>query len=129
MYIGTAEDEHPTVAYGYNRFTFLHAKCYAAESWNPKNKCYEIETTIAGVRKENGILAMQGDIANLSDGLFIADAGGLALTYHDSPVRERTEWKRKTKTASWVEMNPRQYLVQSGIPDQITEEIGEIIAE
>lgn len=129
VYIGTAEDEHPMVAYGYRRFTFLHAKCYAAESWNPKKGCYEIETTIAGVRKENGRLAMNGDIANLSDGLFIADAGGLALTYHDSPVRERTEWSRKTKTASWVEMNPRQYLVQTGIPDQITEEIGEIIAE
>lgn len=129
VYIGTAEDEHPMVTYGYRRFTFLHAKCYAAESWDQASCSYEIETTIAGVRKENGRIAMAGDIANLRDGLFIADAGGLALTYHDMPVRERVEWTRKTKTASWIEMNPRQYLVQSGIPDKIMEEIGEIIAE
>ena len=72
---------------------------------------------------------MNGDIANLADGLFIADAGGLALTYHDSPVRDRTEWKRKTKTASWIEMNPRQYLVQSGIPDRVEKDMSEIISE
>ena len=127
--IGVAEDEHPAIAYGYRRFTFLHAKCYAAEAWNKDTGKYEIETTIAGVRKENGKDAMNGDIANLADGLFIPDAGGLALTYHDSPIRERHDFKRKTYTASWIEMNPRQYLVQSGIPDKISEEIGEIIAE
>lgn len=129
IYIGTAEDEHPTVEYGYRRFTFLHAKCYAAEVWNKEAKSYEIETTIAGVRKENGKEAMKGDISNLADGLYIPDAGGLALTYHDSPIRVRTDWKRKTRTASWIEMNPRQYLVQSGIRETMQIEEGEIIAE
>lgn len=129
VYIGTAEDEHPMVEYGYRRFTFLHAKCYAAETWNAKKGCYEIETTIAGVRKENGKEAMKGDIANLADGLYVADAGGLALTYHDSPIRVRTEWKRKTRTASWIEMNPRQYLAQSGIREIMQVEDGEIISE
>ncbi len=129
VYIGTAEDEHPTVEYGYRRFIFLHAKCYAAEAWNKEMKSYEIETTIAGVRKENGRDAMKGDIANLADGLYIPDAGGLALTYHDSPIRERTEWKRKTRTASWIEMNPRQYLVKSGIREIMQTEDGEIISE
>lgn len=129
VYIGTAEDEHPDVEYGYRRFTFLHAKCYAAEVWNKETKSYEIETTIAGVRKENGKVAMKGDISNLADGLYIPDAGGLALTYHDSPIRERTEWKRRTRTASWIEMTPRQYLVQSGIRDTVQIEEGEIISE
>lgn len=127
VYIGTAEDEHPSVAYGYKRFTFLHAKCYAAESWN--GEAYEVETTIAGVRKENGKKAMQGDISNLQDGLFIPDAGGLMLTYHDSPIRERKDWKRPTRTASWIEMNPRQYLVQNGIMEFIEQNIGDIEAD
>lgn len=129
VYIGTAEDEHPTVEYGYRRFTFLHAKCYAAEEWNKDTKSYEIKTTIAGVRKENGKEAMKGNISNLADGLYIPDAGGLALTYHDSPIRVRMDWKRKTRTASWIEMNPRQYLVQSGIRETMQIEEGEILAE
>lgn len=125
--IGVAEDEHPTVDYGYKRFTFLHAKCYAAEAWNGKE--YEIETTIAGVRKANGRAALKGDIANLRDGLFIAEAGGLTLTYHAEPLRLRHDFKRPTWTGSWIEMNPRQYLVQSGIRTTFQEELGEIIAE
>lgn len=121
VYIGTAEDEHPTVQYGYRRFTFLHAKCYAAEAWDKKDRRYAIETTISGVRKTNGAAALRGDIANLQEGLFIADAGGLALTYHDAPVHVRHDFKRPTATASWIEMQPRQYLVSGGIRDTVEE--------
>lgn len=121
VYIGTAEDEHPTVKYGYVEFTFLHAKCYAAKAWNIKKQAYEIETTIAGVRKENGVNAMNGDISNLQDGLFIEDAGGLALSYHDKPITKRNDFKRPTISASYIVMTPRQYLVQNGIPDYIEE--------
>lgn len=120
--IGVAEDEHPQAEYGYKAFRFLHAKCYAVVDCNDK-----LEVTISGVRKENGAKALKGDINNLADGLFIADAGGLALTYHDMPVRERTDFMRKTRSASWIEMNPRQYLVTNS-PDKLYEESGEIIA-
>lgn len=111
VYIGVAEDEHPMVRYGYKRFTFLHAKCYAAEAYDKNIKEYVVESTIAGVGKKNGVAALQGDIANLQNGLYIADAGGLALSYHDRPITKRTEWKRPTNTASYIVMKPRQYLV------------------
>ena len=128
VYIGSAEDEHPSVNYGYQQFTFLHAKCYAASAYHKESDSYEIETTIAGVGKREGVKALQGDVSNLKDGLYLPDAGGLALTYHDSPIRIRTEWKRKTKTASWIEMNPRTYLVQTGIRNLEIDE-SEILAE
>lgn len=121
IYIGTAEDEHPDIDYGYRRFTFLHAKCYAAEAWNNKKRCYEIETTISGVRKENGADAMNGDISNLRDGFFIANAGGLSLSYHDRKVITRWDFKRPTRSASYIVMKPRQYLISAGIPDMIEE--------
>ena len=129
VYIGTAEDEHPMVQYGYQKFTFLHAKCYAAEAWDKKQKKYVIETTISGVCKANGAAALRGDIANLQAGLFIPDAGGLALTYHDAPVHTRYDFKRPTATASWIEMQPRQYLVSDGIRDMVEDMDSEIIIE
>lgn len=122
VYIGSAEDEHPDVRFGYRKFTFLHAKCYAAEVWNDKKQCYEIETTIAGVGKKEGAAALCGDISNLKEGLHLDDAGGLALSYHNSPVRVRKDWKRETVTASWIVMSPRTYDLKCGTPD-IMEEI------
>lgn len=127
VYIGVAEDEHPEVPYGYKRFRFLHAKCYAAESWNGSE--YVVETTIAGVSKKNGVEAMAGDIDNLADGLYIADAGGQKLAYHSKPITVRTDWARKTMTASYIYMTPRDYLVNAGIPDRIMEYDTEILAE
>jgi len=53
VYIGSAEDEHPSVKYGYKSFRFLHAKCYAAESWDGEK--YVLESTIAGVGKSEGV--------------------------------------------------------------------------
>ena len=88
-----------------------------------------IETTISGVRKANGAAALKGDIANLQEGLFIADAGGLALTYHDAPVHMRYDFKRKTATASWIEMQPRQYLVSGGIRDAVEDVETEIVID
>ena len=112
VYIGTAEDEHPTVQYGYRKFRFLHAKCYAGEGWSKKKKAYIMETTIAGVGKEEGVKALEGDIDRLANGLYIADAGGNQLTYNDRPIINRTSWSRPTRTASYIYMQPRQYLVQ-----------------
>lgn len=112
VYIGSAEDEHPTVDYGYRRFTFLHAKCYAAESWNDKKGRYEIETTIAGVGKREGIAALHGDISNLQEGLYIDDAGGLMLAYIDKPVTVRKDFKKETLSASFIYMKPRDYLIR-----------------
>lgn len=109
VYIGSAEDEHPTVDYGYSEFIFLHAKCYAAKAWD--GAAYRIETTIAGVGKKEGILAMRGDISNLKDGLYIKHAGGFKLIYHDEIIKTRYDFKRPTKTASWVYMADRDYLV------------------
>ena len=111
VYIGSAEDEHETVDFGYRKCTFLHAKCYAVESWNEKEQKYIIETTISGVRKKNGAAALNGNIANLKDGLYIADAGGLALTYHDLSSRKRYDFNRPTYTASYIEMKPRTYVL------------------
>lgn len=109
VYIGSAEDEHPAVDYGYSEFIFLHAKCYAAKAWD--GTAYQIETTIAGVGKKEGILAMRGDISNLKDGLYIKHAGGFKLIYHDEIIKTRYDFKRPTKAASWVYMSDRDYLV------------------
>lgn len=116
VFIGSAEDEHPDVTFGYRKFRFLHAKCYAAESYNGTE--YELETTLAGVGKREGVLALAGDIDRLDYGLFIADAGGQALTYHDAPVRVRKDFKRETMSASWVVMEPRQYEIKAS-PDTL----------
>lgn len=110
-YIGVAEREHPGVDYGYKRFRFLHAKCYAAEAWNPKTGKYEIETTIAGVGKEEGIRAMKGNIDNLEYGLYIADAGGNKIHYEDRPITKR-KFSRETETASYIWMEPREYEIK-----------------
>lgn len=127
VYIGVAEDEHPTVDYGYRLFRFLHAKCYAAEAWDGER--YTIETTIAGVGKEQGKKALDGNIDTLADGLYIADAGGQALTYVDVPVRSRTDFKRRTRTASYIIMRPREYLVNAERPEAIKDMVAEIIVE
>lgn len=127
VYIGVAEDEHPTVDYGYRRFRFLHAKCYAAEAWDGER--YTIETTIAGVGKEQGKKALGGNIDTLADGLYIADAGGQALTYVDVPVRSRKDFKRRTRTASYIIMRPREYLVNAELPEAIKDMVAEIIVE
>lgn len=129
VYIGSAEDEHPQVLYGYQKFRFLHAKCYAGLGWDKKKKCYQLETTIAGVGKKEGVKALDGDIDRLADGLYIADAGGNQLTYHDVPVYTRHDFKRPTKAASYIYMQARQYLVQNGVPDSVEIEESEIIAD
>lgn len=121
VYIGTAENEYPSVRYGYRKFIFLHAKCYAAEAWHGEE--YSIETTIAGVGKTEGIAAMAGDISNLRDGLYIDKAGGKKLIYHDEPVQVRNDFKRPLKTASWIQMQDRDYRVQWSRDDKIEQVI------
>ena len=124
VYIGSAEDEHPSIDYGYRSFRFLHAKCYAAESWDGEK--YVLESTIAGVGKAEGVAALDGNINNLRDGLIIEDAGGLALKYHNRPVFTRHDFDRPTLCASYIEMNPRSYIVS----DKNTEiDISDICAE
>ena len=66
----------------------------------------------------SGVLALAGDIDRLDYGLFIADAGGQALIYHDAPVRVRKDFKRETMSASWVVMEPRQYEIKAS-PDML----------
>lgn len=112
VFIGTAEDEHPNDEYGYKRFTFLHAKCYAVELADGT-----IESTIAGVGKAEGIAALKGDIANLKPGLFISQAGGSALSYIDAPIQICHKFNRDTQTASWIYSKDRSYLVQDGVRD------------
>lgn len=127
VYIGVAEDEYPDTDYGYRKFTFLHAKCYAAEAWEDGE--YRIQTTIAGVGKSEGAAAMHGDVGNLRDGLYIPIAGGQKLAYHSRPVTERHDFARSTKTASYIVMTPRDYKVQ-GAASTIIEAIDlDIIAE
>lgn len=111
VYIGSAEDEHKGVDYGYKRFTFLHAKCYACESWSDKDQCYNIESTIAGVAKDAGVKALDGDISNLKSGLRIYPAGGQKLWYHDRDIYTRTDFERPTRCASYIYMVDREYLV------------------
>lgn len=106
VYIGVAEDEHPADRYGMTQFKFLHAKCYACVDADGT-----IESTIAGVSKKAGVKALNGNIDNLRDGLFIAPAGGQCLTYHDAPIRQRTDFARPTRSASWVVMTEREYRV------------------
>lgn len=106
VYIGVAEDEHPQADYGYQEFRFLHAKCYAA-----RNCDGVLESTIAGVGKNEGVAALKDDIENLNDFLIIEDAGGQMLTYHDAPPRLRTDFIRPTMSASWIVMTPRRYEV------------------
>lgn len=106
VYIGVAEDEHPQADYGYQEFRFLHAKCYAA-----RNCDGVLESTIAGVGKNEGVAALKDDIENLNDFLIIEDAGGQMLTYHDAPPRLRTDFVKPTMSASWIVMTPRRYEV------------------
>lgn len=106
VYIGVAEDEHPQADYGYQEFRFLHAKCYAA-----RNCDGVLESTIAGVGKNEGVAALKNDIDNLNDFLIIKDAGGQMLTYHDAPPRLRTDFAKPTLSASWIVMSPRRYEV------------------
>lgn len=106
VYIGVAEDEHPQAVYGYQEFRFLHAKCYAA-----RNCDGVLESTIAGVGKNEGVAALKDDIENLNDFLIIEDAGGQMLTYHDAPPRLRTDFAKPTMSASWIVMTPRRYEV------------------
>ena len=106
VYIGVAEDEHPQADYGYQEFRFLHAKCYAA-----RNCEGVLESTIAGVGKNEGVAALKDDIENLNDFLIIEDAGGQMLTYHDAPPRLRTDFAKPTMSASWIVMSPRRYEV------------------
>lgn len=108
VYIGVAEDEHKTVDYGYKKFRFLHAKCYAAEAWNGEK--YEFEITIAGVQKDKGKAALKS-CDNLRDGFYIGDAGGYKLKYVDKLPQLRTDFERPTTTASFIYMQPRDYLI------------------
>lgn len=114
VYIGVAEDEHPNANFGYKEFRFLHAKCYAARTYEGK-----LESTIAGVGKKEGVAALKDDIENLTDMLVIEDAGGLMLTYHDAPAHVRTDFAKPTMSASWVVMTPRRYEVKGVTPEDI----------
>lgn len=114
VYIGVAEDEHPNADFGYKEFRFLHAKCYAARTYEGK-----LESTIAGVGKKEGVAALKDDIENLTDMLVIEDAGGLMLTYHDAPAHVRTDFAKPTMSASWVVMAPRRYEVKGVTPEDI----------
>lgn len=111
VYIGSAEDEFPGKEYGYRRFRFLHAKCYAAEAWNGTE--YEIESTIAGVGKKEGVACLNGDIDNLAPGLYIPVAGGQKLAYYDIPLHDRHDFARPTQSASFIFMSPRDYSVSA----------------
>lgn len=122
VYIGVAEDEHPSETYGYKEFVFLHAKCYAV-----RTASNDIEVTISGVQKDKGVKAMKNNLENMRDGFFIKDAGGLALAYHDRPVTVRNDWSRPTQTASFITMKPREYMISNGIPDYIETRDDEII--
>lgn len=112
IYIGVAEDEYPDVEYGYKEFKFLHAKCYAARQWNPKTEKYELHTTIAGVGKQEGIEAMQNDLNNLCEGLYIPDAGGNKLYYNSRGLFKRTDFNRPTWCGSYIYMEPRDYEIK-----------------
>lgn len=111
VYVGIAEDEHPQAEYGYKEFRFLHAKCYAARDYEGN-----LESTIAGVGKNQGVAALKDNINNLNDMLVIDDAGGMMLAYHDAPLCKRTGFARPTVTASWIVMTPRRYEVKAN-PD------------
>lgn len=126
VYIGVAEDEYPDIEYGYKEFVFLRAKCYAASAWNKKTKDYQIATTIAGVKKANGAEALRGDLNNLTYGLNIPDAGGQTLHYNYRPIQVRHEWSRPTRTASFIWMTKREYLISM---DRVPTLEMEIIAE
>ena len=100
------------IEYGYKEFRFLHAKCYAARTCDNV-----LESTIAGVGKKEGVTALKDDINNLNDFLIIADAGGQMLTYHNSPIKHRTDFAKPSVSASWVVMTPRRYEVNGKLPD------------
>ncbi len=75
-----------------------------------------MESTIAGVGKNQGVAALKDNINNLNDMLVIDDAGGMMLAYHDAPLCKRTGFARPTLTASWIVMTPRRYEVKEN-PD------------
>lgn len=119
VFIGVAEDEAPGFEYGYEEFRALHAKCYAAVKWKHDKNTGEavtaIETTIAGVSKKAGVLAMTdpktgtATLSRLQTGLVIEDAGGLNLTYVSRPIFTRSDFSRPTLCASYIIMRPRRF--------------------
>ena len=133
VYIGSAEDEHTTVPYGYRRFRFLHAKCYAAEAWDGEK--FVLESTIAGVGKKEGVIGLNdaysqyGDkekerpIDVLRDGLYIPYAGGLKLSYRTRQPIDRTCWSRPTRIASYIYMEDRDYQVSDTPPMGVEMEV------
>ena len=66
---------------------------------------------------KEGVAALKDDINNLNDFLIIADAGGQMLTYHNSPIKHRTDFAKPSVSASWVVMTPRRYEVNGKLPD------------
>lgn len=132
VYIGSAEDEHPTVEYGYKRFRFLHAKCYAAEAWDGSK--YVLESTIAGVGKKEGVKGIndaymkygkpsERPIDMLRDGLYIPYAGGLKLFYQNRIPQAVTRWSRPTRVASYIYMEDRDYMVSDKPPEGLEFEV------
>ena len=132
VYIGSAEDEHPTVPYGYKCFRFLHAKCYAAEAWDGER--YVLESTIAGVGKKEGVKGIndaytkygkpsERPIDMLRDGLYIPHAGGLKLFYQNRKPMTATRWSRPTRVASFIYMEDRDYMVSDKPPEGLEMEV------
>lgn len=115
VYIGIAENEHEGVEYGYKRFRFLHAKCYCGTEWNRKTGRYEFAVTIAGVGKKEGVKALRCE-EDLRDGFYIPDAGGNKLHYVSRPINDNLE-------ASYVWMEPRDYLISDAVSVSIEQEI------
>lgn len=122
VYIGIAENEHEGVDYGYQRFRFLHAKCYCGTEWNKKTGIYEFSVTIAGVGKKEGVRALRCE-EDLKDGFYIRDAGGNKLHYVSRPVTENKEFSRLNLEASYVWMEPRDYRISDAISVSIEQEI------
>ena len=115
VYIGIAENEHEGVEYGYQRFRFLHAKCYCGTEWNKKTGRYEFAVTIAGVGKKQGVKALRCE-EDLRDGFYIPDAGGNKLHYVSRPINENLE-------ASYIWMEPRDYLISDAVSVSLDQEI------
>lgn len=105
VFIGSLTDDYEEDEYGLEEFKFLHAKCYGYRTKDG------VKYTIAGVNKAKAKEAMGDDLNNFHEGKYISDAGGQKLTYYLRTLEERQLDGVMTHTASYIYMQPRDYLI------------------
>ena len=112
-YVGKKYLGEPTDEPKIRAFRGLHAKCYAMEEWNKKEREYQLQVTIAGIPKkaikfidgkpvEKTNADELGSIDNLVDGFIFKHCGGTCAIYNERPIETKVINGHKIELASNV---------------------------